>query len=95
MSSAASLNMGQSQNRVLGNAPKIDPRGRLKVLKIFYIGENALETHHIFFSLKYNMHVLSIVEQAFPKQQILESSKLKVFSDNSFKFDENGRKFFE
>ena len=29
----------------------------------------------------------------FPKQQILDSFKLKVFADDSFKFDENGYKF--
>ena len=28
----------------------------------------------------------------FPKRQILDSSKLKEFADNNFKFDENGRK---
>ena len=28
----------------------------------------------------------------FPKQQILDSSKLKEFIDDNFKFDENGRK---
>ena len=27
-----------------------------------------------------------------PKRQILDSSKLKEFSDDNFKFDENGRK---
>ena len=27
------------------------------------------------------------------KQQILDSSKLKQFADDNFKFDENGRKF--
>ena len=31
----------------------------------------------------------------FPKQQILDSSKLKEFADNNFEFDENGRKFSE
>ena len=31
--------------------------------------------------------------ELFPKRQILDSSKLKEFADNSFKFDENGRKF--
>ena len=31
-------------------------------------------------------------ELAFPKQQILDPSKLKEFADNNFKFDENGRK---
>ena len=29
----------------------------------------------------------------FPKQQILDSSKVKDYADGNFKFDENGRKF--
>ena len=29
----------------------------------------------------------------FPKKQILDSSKLKEFEDDNFKFDGNGRKF--
>ena len=29
----------------------------------------------------------------FPNDSILESSKLKEFADDDFKFDENGRKF--
>ena len=29
----------------------------------------------------------------FPKQQILDSSKLKDFANDNCKFDENGRKF--
>ena len=29
------------------------------------------------------------------KQQILESSKLKEFVDDNFRFDENGRKFYK
>ena len=29
----------------------------------------------------------------FPKRQILDSSKLKEFADDNFKFDENRRKF--
>ena len=33
----------------------------------------------------------SIVSYPFPKQQILNSSKLKEFGDNNFKFVENGR----
>ena len=28
-----------------------------------------------------------------PKRQILDSSKLKKFADDNFKFDENGRNF--
>ena len=31
--------------------------------------------------------------KSFPKQQISHSSKLIDFADDSFKFDENGRKF--
>ena len=31
----------------------------------------------------------------FPKRQILDSSKLKAFADDNFKFLENDRKFFE
>ena len=29
----------------------------------------------------------------FPKQQILDSSKLKEFADDNFKFDKYGKKF--
>ena len=31
--------------------------------------------------------------QPFPKQQILDSSKLKEFADNNFKFNENAENF--
>ena len=31
--------------------------------------------------------------QPFPKRQILDSSKLKEFADDNFRFDEYGRKF--
>ena len=34
----------------------------------------------------------SLVFQPFPKQQILDSSKLKEFADNNFTFDENDGK---
>ena len=33
--------------------------------------------------------------QPFPEQQILDSSELKEFADDNFKFDENGRNFFK
>ena len=33
------------------------------------------------------------INDTFPKQQILDSSKLKEFADNNFEFDENGEKF--
>ena len=34
-----------------------------------------------------------LTTEPFPKQQILHSSKLKEFTDDNFKFDENGGKF--
>ena len=34
-----------------------------------------------------------MMSSLFPKQQILDSSKLKVFADDNFKFDENSREF--
>ena len=35
------------------------------------------------------------MNQPFPKRQNLDSSKLKEFADDNFKFDENGRKFYK
>ena len=40
-------------------------------------------------------HMRKLASQSFPKQQILDSSKLKEFANHNFKFDENGRKFFK
>ena len=37
--------------------------------------------------------ILQYTCKPFPKQQILDSSKLKHFADDNFKSDENGRKF--
>ena len=34
-----------------------------------------------------------LVNQRFPKQQILDSSKLKEFTEDNFEFYENVRKF--
>ena len=36
---------------------------------------------------------LLVTLNPFPKQQILDSSKLREFADNNFKFPENARKF--
>ena len=36
---------------------------------------------------------ITINPKPFPKQQILDSSKLKEFLDDNFKFDRNGREF--
>ena len=38
------------------------------------------------------MHNMEAQAQLFPKQQILDSSKIKDFADDNFKFDENGTK---
>ena len=34
-----------------------------------------------------------VMGEPFPKQQILDSSKLKEFADNNFEFVENSKKF--
>ena len=40
------------------------------------------------------MHLLpKYIIKPFPKHQILDSAKLKEFTDDKFSFDENGRKF--
>ena len=39
--------------------------------------------------------VETIGVHSFPKRHILVTSKLKDFTDDNFKFDENGRKFFK
>ena len=40
-----------------------------------------------------SLKICSLVKlQPFPKQQILDSSKFKVFANDNFEFDENGRK---
>ena len=36
-----------------------------------------------------------LVQHCFPKRKILDTSKLKVFANNNFKFDENGKKIFK
>ena len=38
-------------------------------------------------------HLIELLIEPFPKQQILDSFKLKEFADDNFKFDENGRNF--
>ena len=37
--------------------------------------------------------LINISSKPFPKQRILDTSKLKDFADNNFKFEEIGRKF--
>ena len=34
-----------------------------------------------------------MIHKPFPRRQILDASKLMEFSDDNFRFDENGRKF--
>ena len=38
--------------------------------------------------------VIRVNTLTIPKRQIIDSSKLKDFADDNFKYDENGRKFF-
>ena len=51
-------------------------------IAVFYYGSTTL-----------TMKTVSAIIYPFPKRQILDSSKLKEFADDNFKFDENGRKF--
>ena len=41
------------------------------------------------------IHGLWTGHLTFSKQQIFDSPKLKVFADDNFKLDENGRKFYK
>ena len=53
--------------------------------KCFHRGRRPVQ-HKILFLLSF------FGAQPFPKQQILDSSKLKELADDDFKFDENARK---
>ena len=52
--------------------------------------EFILSDRKIFFLKCQNLHLRNPI----PKRQILDSSKIKEFADDNFKFDENGRKFW-
>ena len=51
----------------------------------------ALFAFHVFLCKLFYQYYEII--QLFPKQQISDSSKLKWFADDNFRFDENGREF--
>ena len=53
------------------------------------------ERHHLFMNPlnRFCQFTFETLSKAFPKQQILISSKLKQSADNNIKFDENSRKF--
>ena len=57
----------------------------LTQFKVWYIAVHAPVTTKAFFTQ-------AQLFKSFPKQQILDSSKLKEFADDNFKFDENGGK---
>ena len=46
-----------------------------------------------YFDFKYLKYCEDLALESFLKRQILDSSKLKDFAANNFKFDENGKKF--
>ena len=48
---------------------------------------------YIFYEISVSLWKIIKNYLPFPKQQILDSSKLKEFADDNFKFDKNGRKF--
>ena len=66
----------------------------------------TLNSHSHLFSDVYRLHIVTAhttevpcdgaicrARKLFPKRQILDSSKLKEFTDDNFDFDENGRRF--
>ena len=55
--------------------------------------ENVVKHHIINRVLFYNRNSLLVLFNSFPKRKILDFSKLKIFADDNFKFDENGWKF--
>ena len=58
------------------------------------VTSNFSFSHNVFYgyiSLLCQNVALCGNELAFPKQQLLDTSKLKEFADNNFKFVENGR----
>ena len=52
-----------------------------------YIQQHSLQRNNI-----YKSGSRGIDFKLFPKRQILDYSKLKEFTEDNFKFDENGRK---
>ena len=66
------------------------------------IGFHALDTKFNFVIWEIDKYLFCNLQQysicllhfnSFTKRQILDSSKLKEFADDNFKFDENGKKF--
>ena len=51
----------------------------------YHLEEKSMENPECLFILEFNSLPIT-------RRQILDSSKLKEFADNNFKFDENGRK---
>ena len=51
------------------------------------------EVVHNYYCFEAFLHQGQNVDSTFPKRQILDSSEMKEFADDTFKFDENGRKF--
>ena len=62
-----------------------------------FIIKGAFIPFPTFFFLPYHSEISSFLQFGnilpFLKRQILDSSKLKEFADDNFKFDKNGRKF--
>ena len=45
--------------------------------------------------MQYSLFRTIMFHYPFPKRQILDSSILKEFADDTFKFDENGRNLYK
>ena len=77
--------MASLENGTLGKNWRFEERTECKRLSPGYEPGPA-------FSLYYSASIKSVLSKPFPKCQILDSSKLKQFADDNFKFNENGRK---
>ena len=72
------IHVKQKLKCVLGKAKKHWKKEKMQFTMIFSFSNNVIKRFL----------------QPFPKQRILDSSKLNEFEDYNFKFDEKERKFF-
>ena len=80
-------------NLLSANAFNLEYSNIYRVVKSYAPAKHVHSCQHALSNLV-NICTFSLCKPS-PKQQILDSSKLKEFSDNNFEFDENGRKFPE
>ena len=91
--------LGEKDKNVFENGMvNMTPMFQLKQFQV----PNSIQVHSQAMALTPELQHLTNISKLFlssltlfPKQQILDSSKLKEFADDNFRFDENGRMFFK